>query len=250
MPEQRIEDAVGNPAVAQNIIDLANKKDVNLKDIAALLEKKVYANQLKQWLQDGVKLDGAATLLDQGIDSHVVTQLINNKADLRDIATNSQVLLDGGIRVDLVNGWLKSGTHLNDAIAIMNQGIDLNLIGTSSKVGDFTGLIGATLNEVVARIPADAKILPWKPDLGRIEEGMKFGWIDVIGQDWEVRMHEPDIKAPMGSNAASGWVVRIQRDNYYMDNAGNFYKQNWLKPTSLKYNPANANATHIPIQAP
>ena len=63
-------------------------------------------------------------------------------------------------------------------------------------------------------------------------------------------MHGPDIEAPRGSNAAKGWVVRIKRDNYYTDSLGNFYKQNWLQPTSSKYNPANANATHIPMQAP
>jgi hypothetical protein len=193
MFEQRIEDAIGDVATAQKLIDLANKEGANLDEVAALL-------------------------------------------------------LDRGIRVDLVNGWLKNGTRLPDAIAIINQGVDLNLIGTSRKVGDFTSLTGATPNEVVSRIPENAKILSWNP--GRIALGMKFGRTDESGQDWVVRMHGPDINAPAGSNAANGWIVRIQRDNYYMDDAGNFYKQNWLRPTSSRYNPANANATHIPIQAP
>jgi hypothetical protein len=246
----RIEDVVGDAVVAQKLVNLANEEDANLADIAALLEKKVAAHQITEWLQDGTKLNGAATLLDQGVAPQVATQLINNRADLRDIATNSQILLSADIRLDLVNEWLKNGTHLNDAIAIMNLGIDLNLIGTSSKVGDFTGLAGATPNEVVARISQETIILPWKPDPGRIEEGMKFRWTDISGQNWKIRMHEPDIKAPVGSHAASGWIVRIQRDNYYMDDIGNFYKENWLKPTSSRYNPANANATHIPIQKP
>jgi hypothetical protein len=61
-------------------------------------------------------LDSAAALLDQGIDADVVIKLIKNKADLGDIAINVQNLLDGGVRVDLVNKWLDNGTHLNDAI--------------------------------------------------------------------------------------------------------------------------------------
>jgi hypothetical protein len=252
-PKQRIEDAIGDVAIAQNIIDLANKEDASLDDIAILLEKNVGANQIKRWLQDGVELDGAATLHDQGIDSLVVTQLIDNKVDLRDIAANSQILLDRSVRVDLVSGWLKNGTHLNDAIAIMSQGVDLNLIGTSSTVQDFTGLTGAPLNEVVSRIPKDANIERWLLERGRIEKGMTFKWKDASSQTWTVRMHEadPNPKLPAWSNAARGWVLRVRRSGKYMDADGNFYTQNALaNPCSTKYDPSGANATHIPIQAP
>lgn len=251
MLEKRIEDAIGDVAAAQNIINLAHEENTNLDDVATLLEKKVDAHQIEQWLQDGVKLNGATTLLEQGIVSYVVTQLINNHVNLRDVATNSQILLDGNVRIDLVNAWLKNGTHLKDAIAIINQEIDLNQIGTSSKVEDFTDLIGATPNEVVSRIPTDAKILPWKPDPGRIEQGMKFGWTDPSGQDWEVRMHEADPKALPGSHAASGWVLRVKYGKGYMDTTGTFYSQKALfNPRSPYYNPTAANATHMPIQQP
>jgi hypothetical protein len=187
-------------------------------------------------------------LLQQGIEPLVIDEVIINY--LKDIVVNVQTLRDGGIKIGLVNEWLKNGTHLNDAIAIMNQGVNLNLIGTSRKVGDFTGLTGATPNEVVSRVPAYAKILPWGSDSSRIKKGMNFGWTDLVGQDWVVRMHEPDTKARMGSNAASGWIVRILREDYYMDDSGNFFKKDWLKRTSSRYNEANANGTHIPIQAP
>jgi hypothetical protein len=244
-PEQRIEDAIGDVAFAQNIIDMANKEDANLDDVAALLEKKVEANQIKQWLQDGLKLDGAATLLDQGIDAHVVTQLIDNKADLRDIAVNSQILLDEGVRVDLVSGWLKNGTHLKDAIAVMDQGVDLNLIGTNSQVGDFTGLTGTIPDEILSKIPENAEIEEWTPLTGYAQEGMKFKWKDTSGSTWRVRMHDPDPSAPAGSNAASGWVLRVQRGKKFMDADGDF-----IKPSSLNCTEEKANETHIPIQSP
>ena len=169
-------------AIAQNIIDLANEEDASLDDVAALLEKNVGTNQIKQWLLDEVELDGVATLHDQGIDSHVVTQLIDNKADLRDIAANSQILLDGGVRVDLISGWLKNGTHLNDAIAIMSQGVDLNLIGTSSEGGDFTGLTGTPPNHIISRIP---RMQRTTLEPGRITKGMNLSGqmrVDKIGR--------------------------------------------------------------------
>lgn len=196
-------------------------------------------------------MDDVATLLDQGIEVGVVTQLLKNNADLRDIAVNSQILLNRGIKVDLVNEWLGNETHLNSAIVIINRGVDLSLIGTSSKVRDFTGLMGASPNEIVSRIPKNATIRSWQPS-PNIKDGMKFEWIDTSRQDWQVEMHGPDshLGLPAISNAARGWVVRIKRDKCYMDNAGNFYKQNWLNPKSSKYDPINANATHIPIQAP
>jgi len=182
-----------------------------------------------------------------GIDA----QLVKNKDNLSDIETNSLILFTRGIRVDLVEGWLQNRTHLSDAIAIANQGVDLNLIGTSDKVQDFTGLVGASPNEIISRIPKDAMILPWKPDWGRIEVGMKFGWIDASGRGWEVRMHGPDPEAPVGTNAASGWVLRIQRGRKYMDATGAWYTENAItNPNSSKYDRSNANKTHIPIQAP
>src|SRR5262249_29335888 len=100
-----------------------------------------------------------------GIDA----QLIKNKDNLSDIETNSQILFSRGIRVDLVEGWLQNRTHLNDAIAIVNQGVDLNLIGTSDKVRDFSGLAGASPNEIVSRIPRDAKIEHWTPLPGKAQ---------------------------------------------------------------------------------
>ena len=53
-----------------------------------------------------------------------------------------------------------------------------------------------------------------------------------------------------GSNAASGWVVRVQRGNRVLDAAGNWRHINSHNPRSPYYDPASAIATHVPIQAP
>lgn len=249
--EEIIKATIGKVALAQLLIDLAKTESANLDTIVTLLEKTIDAKQIIQWLQDGINLDEIAILLGQGIESPVVTQLINNQADLEDIATNAQHLLNGRIRIELINIWLKNGTHLNNAIAIMRMGVDLNRIGTSSKVGEFTGLTGASPDEIVSRIPMDAKILAWKPEIGTVDKGMKFGWTDTEKQKWEVRMHELDPKAPAGSHAASGWVLRVRHGKEYMDPSGTFYKQHVLyNQNSPYYNPKAANDTHIPIQTP
>ena len=217
---------LGDPVLAQLLIDQANQNGANLEEVANLLEK--------------------------GIEPGTVAQLVNNGADLGDIAINTQTLLDGGVKVELVNGWLTNGTHLSDAIAIMDQGVDLNLLGTSSQVGDFTGLEGASVNEVVSRIPEDAKIEHWTPEPNGAQEGMKFKWLDATGKSWRLRMHGPDANPdiPAESNAATGWVLRVQQGHLFMDPSGNFYKDKILNPTNPNYNEYAANATHIPIQGP
>jgi hypothetical protein len=197
-----------------------------------------------------VDLDSVRTLLKSGIAFHVVALLIMSQDDLRGIANNSQVLLDEGVGLDLVSGWLQNGTDLDSAILIIHrEGVDLSRIGTSGKVGDFVGLMWASPNEIVSRIPKDAKILPWKP--GRITQGMNFAWVDESGRNWEVRMHGPDINVQAGLNAASGWVLRVRRGREYMDGQGTFYRpESLFNQRSPYYNSTAANDTHIPIQQP
>lgn len=171
--------------------------------------------------------------------------------NLSDSATNWKILREGGIGADLINRWLQNGTRLDDAIAIIRQGVNLNLIGTSDKVRDFIGLAGVSPNEIMSRIPVYAKIEHWTYLPGKAQEGMKFVWRDAL-VTWRLRMHsqDPNPELPAWSNAARGWVLRVQRGHYFMDADGSFYKDTTLDPTSKKYNEANANATHIPIQQP
>lgn len=196
-------------------------------------------------------LNDVATLLNQGISVEAVCRLIEKGADLGDIGINVQILLGAGIRIDLVSIWLSNETNLQNAIAIMKQRVDLNLIGTSSEVGGLTGIMGASPNEIIARIPIYVKILRWTPDPTGAQNGMKFQWKEG-GKTWNVRMHSPDPNPalPAGSNAARGWVLRVKRGSEYMDAAGTFYKDSIENPLSPNYNPAAINDTHIPIQAP
>src|SRR5258708_34995150 len=85
---------------------------------------------------------GASYFLDQGIKPDTLARMIKNGVDLHDVATNAKTLFDAKIRPDLIQNWLDNGTNLKNAVEILNKypGVDLNLIGTSSDVGNFANL--------------------------------------------------------------------------------------------------------------
>ena len=63
----------------------------------------------------------------------------------------------------------------------------------STKVGDFTGLTGASLEEIVSRVPKN-----WKAMLQNDGNGIKF--VDKDGVD-RVRIHAPENKPNLPSTA-------------------------------------------------
>jgi hypothetical protein len=253
--EQAIRDSITDPQEADALIALARQKGANLDDVSALLKKGATSDQIAQWLTDDTNLDGASTLLNQGITSKVVTKLLDNKADLQDIAANSHTLINGKVNVNLINTWLDNGTNLKAPIDFMEQGVDLNLIGTSSKVGDFSNIANATPNEIISRVPKDARLMQWvvnNPD--DPQAGMKFIWKPENEPTYRLEMHSQDPKVVAQDpnlNAGKGWIVRVQRGNKYIDTGGNWITQKAIdNPDSSNYNPDNANNTHIPIQPP
>ncbi|MFT3925998.1 MAG: PQQ-binding-like beta-propeller repeat protein [Myxococcales bacterium] len=99
----------------------------------------------------------------------------------------------------------------------------------------------------IRNIPANAQIRVLKPDPnGGAQYGVEYKWIDQQGQTVRFRVHGPDGTAPSGSNAASGVTFRVQVGGRYMDAEGNLYPRGVHNPQSPNYDPAAANATHIP----
>jgi hypothetical protein len=99
--------------------------------------------------------------------------------------------------------------------------------GTSHLIGEFTGLRGAKVEEIFSRVPSNWKVLEQKDGLG-------FRFLDEAGFE-RLRLHGPSAKAPVGSNANSGWIIRIvDRSGNYYDDAGQIVSK-W------------ANEGHIPI---
>jgi hypothetical protein len=101
--------------------------------------------------------------------------------------------------------------------------------GSSRLVGDFRGLHGARVEEIVSRVPQS-----WA--LKSQESGPGIRFLDESGLD-RIRIHGPDANAPAGLNSASGWTLRVHvpgTKNSYYDNLGNVVGR-------------KANEGHIPI---
>lgn len=100
--------------------------------------------------------------------------------------------------------------------------------GASQLTGNFKGLAGSSVEDIISRIPKEWKMV--RQDRGA---GVKF--LDEAGFE-RIRLHGPSSSAPPGSNSASGWTLRI------MDRAGNYYD------SEGNVVPFRADAGHIPIR--
>jgi Bacterial toxin 30 len=125
------------------------------------------------------------------------------------------------VKINEVNNvGANSARSVGGTIQVTSQGValsseTLSLRGTSNLVGDFRGIRGASVDEIVARVPSNWQALPQK-------DGMGFRFIDDLGAE-RLRIHAPDIGAPAGSNSASGWTVRVQgptKNQFYDDLGG------------------------------
>lgn len=105
----------------------------------------------------------------------------------------------------------------------------LGLQGTSNLVGNFRGIEGARIEDIISRVPGNWTLAPQ-------QKGMGIKFLDGTGME-RIRIHGPSAYAPAGSNSASGWTARIHvpgTKNSYYDNLGNIVR-------------SNANEGHIPI---
>jgi hypothetical protein len=119
------------------------------------------------------------------------------------------------------------------------------------RVGDFSDISGKPIQEVLSRIPEGATMRRLTPVEGGSQVGVEYKWVDKNGITNRLRIHDPDLSAPAGSNAREGWIVRYQvGGKYYDPKTGGFQPRNHHKPESPHYNPEAANDTHIPIQTP
>ena len=138
----------------------------------------------------------------------------------------------GGEAKDLNLPGGRDTSHLERVFYVTPKGVTITsdtlaVQGTSRKVGNFTDLRGATINEIVSRIP---KTWTWGPQ----RRGQGIVWYNSTGAE-AIRLHAPSTNAPEGSNSASGWVLRIHApDGKYFDANGKLVE-------------AKDNEGHIPI---
>ena len=64
--------------------------------------------------------------------------------------------------------------------------------------------------QTLVTIPPGAHRRKLHPVPGGATRGFEYKWNDGV-HTWRVRFHDADPSAPVGSNAHSGWIVRVQR---------------------------------------
>lgn len=122
--------------------------------------------------------------------------------------------------------------------------------GNFSNFSNFSNLEGATIEEVLSRIPEDAVRRELIPEIEKVTEGFEYKWVQD-GKTYRVRIHGADASAPAGSNAANVWVVRVQQGKKYLDpNSLEFQPLGITNIASPKYSEELANSTHISIKSP
>ncbi|WP_082495081.1 polymorphic toxin type 30 domain-containing protein [Cellulomonas sp. Leaf334] len=175
-------------------------------------------------------------------------------------------LVSVGDFLDVVADW---GEGKIDGQDLVKQGTLELALAITSLIG--VGVVGKILQKTFTHLPASWRkkldellrfgrpanpldVVPptasrrtLKPDPnGGAQEGVEYKWINDDGQTVRLRVHSADGTAPPGSNSASGPTYRIQVGGRYMDADGNLYPRNVHNPASPNYDPAAANATHIP----
>ena len=136
------------------------------------------------------------------------------------------------------------GDMADDAESVRSEG------GSASKEGDFSNLYGSTVDEILDRIPDEATLRELHPVAGGSTEGFEFKWTQD-GQTYRVRVHNADPGAPSGSNAANGWIVRVQRGRQYYDYTINdFQPARYTNPNGDFFDENIMNNKHIPIKNP
>ena len=119
------------------------------------------------------------------------------------------------------------------------------------KIGDFSDMTGATMQELMSRVPSDATVRKIVPSEKGSQVGFEYKWYDDNGIRNRLRGHDPDLKAPANSNASEGWVFRLERSGSYYDPVTDQFKHpNSNNIRSSFYDKDAANNTHIPMATP
>ncbi|WP_322925072.1 polymorphic toxin type 30 domain-containing protein [Paenibacillus campi] len=148
---------------------------------------------------------------------------------------------------ETVDAAKKQGTRLKLNLQLFAG--DSNKIGVG-QVGNFTNIEGASIDDILSRIPQMATRRELTPIEGKVTEGFEYKWVQEE-KTMRIRVHGPDASAPEGSNAANGWIVRIQEGKKYYDPVtGEFQPPGISNIDSPYYDEDVANRTHIPIQTP
>lgn len=145
------------------------------------------------------------------------------------------------LRSPKITGSFENGTLVPTTAQVKS------LLGTSSKKGDFSNTKGLSIDELISRAPKNAKMRTLVSNDNSQIRGFELRWTEGA-KTWKLRIHGPDALAPAGSNAATGWVARIQSGKRNLDGSGKMHPQGVMSRTSPNYDDILSNNVHIPVQ--
>lgn len=156
--------------------------------------------------------------------------------DWKEVAISTATSAVGvGLEQKLAQGinLVRAGVKAENAIVVTSRGVavtskTLAKQGSSHLAGNFRGLAGTSVDNIISRVPRNWRMAPQ-------DRGVGIKFLDEAGFE-RIRLHGPSSTAPAGSNSASGWTLRIMdRAGNYYDNAGNVV-------------PLRSDTGHIPIR--
>ncbi len=151
-PEQRIENEVGDPVLAELLIEQANQSGANLEDVAALLENGAGIDQVDQWLQDGVNLKDVATLLNSGVDVTYINAWISKGVDIGSVAT----FVEGGVNPDVAVQLTRAGVNPDTVLPLIQEGVAPESIINIVKSGVAPENVGNVVESNIANLMEDS----------------------------------------------------------------------------------------------
>lgn len=228
----------------------------NLTEVVSAKEAEVYLHFLESGSTEGMTESELKAV--QKIEELIKSNKIDYDGILkiRNETVKSDVEVVRNTTEDSVEDVGKSAAE--DAGKVVESGTYSWKIGSTEdakyigkgNVGDFSNLEGTTIEDILSRIPEDAVRRELIPEVGKVTEGFEYKWMQD-GKTFRVRIHGIDASAPAGSNAANGWVVRVQQGKKYLSPISmEFQPPGITKIDSPYYSEELANSTHIPIQSP
>ncbi len=151
-PEQRIEDAVGDPVLAELLIEQANMKGANLEDVAALLEHGVGIDEVDQWMENGVNLKDVTTLLNSGVDINYINAWISRGVDIGSVAK----FVEGGVNPDIAVQLTRANINPDTVLPLIQEGVAPETIISLVKSGVAPQNVGNVVEANIANLIEDS----------------------------------------------------------------------------------------------
>ena len=267
--EKRIENVLGKGDESTALMVNALDAGVDLNVIANLLENNKSFDSIKKALTDsqalegkgissesinklfttkGGDINGATTnvtnLLDQGITSERVNQLIKEGTNLKSANANVTNLLNGGVPVDQVNQWVQAELNLKYSKTLLDKGMSVTDI--NNRIDMYTDTSKGSenwrkqLEEPEIKQGVNNALKRWEANssTGQGNDGRVFRNDKIYSKEKKIKI--PSFQTPVTGTLREYYVDYPGSERIVIDSSGKAY---YFPDDKVHYNPD----TRIPI---